>query len=615
MCGILTYYNEKGLTKKQISKCLDSLQSIKHRGPDGEGVVLLNTITGEKLDLGTYDTPRIPGRELTSLVNVEDHCFDLLLGHRRLSIFDTSVAGHQPMQGRNGNWIVFNGEIYNFFEIREELKILGHSFKTNTDTEVILNAYLEWGKDCLNKFNGMWSLILWDSNKKELFISNDRFGVKPLYYYKEGNELAFCSEEKQFISLGMLSESDLNIKTINNFLENNQLNYNNQTFFKSILRFKSGHFSMVDLKSNKGFSQESFYNFSDKIKPSNLKEDEQITSFQDIFKSAVEIRTRADVEWGVSVSGGLDSSAIAYYASEIVKRPFETFSAVFPGEKGDESNFIKKVVDDLGLRANYVNPLENFDIEDFKKSIYYQGYPSGTTSAYADWSVAKLIKQKGVKIVLSGQGADEVFGGYHHHFYKYCKELILSTKIRLYLKEVNQFANLKSISVNQLHRIVINELKLAVKFKLGLAKISNKLHADWNNASTLIKILKIDFFETTIPEYLRINDRNGMAFSVESRHPFMDYRLVEFGFNLPNNMRIRDGWQKWIIRKSVEPLILDEITWRKDKKGYTTPQKKWEELYKNEFNEYNELLKKIGVEPKEKFSHYTLGLWLSKYLK
>ena len=247
MCGILAYYNPKGISKKNIEESLLSLEKIKHRGPDGEGIVLINTKSNTFKTIQTRDTPEAVYTD-TTLANINDFDFDLLLGHRRLSIFDLSTAGHQPMQGKNSSWITYNGEIYNFFEIRAELEDLGHTFKTNTDTEVILTAYQEWGHNGLSKFNGMWAFILWDG--QQLFVSNDRFGVKPLYYYQNESELIFFSETKQILAFpGRVTEYNHN--TIRTFLNDSYLELNNQTFFQNVLRFPNSSYSQILLSDFK----------------------------------------------------------------------------------------------------------------------------------------------------------------------------------------------------------------------------------------------------------------------------------------------------------------------------------------------------------------------------
>jgi asparagine synthase (glutamine-hydrolysing) len=224
--------------------------------------------------------------------------------------------------------------------------------------------------------------------------------------------------------------------------------------------------------------------------------------------------------------------------------------------------------------------------------------------------VARLTKENGVKIFLNGQGADEAFGGYHHHFYKYCKSLILKGKIKKYLTEVNKYAELKGWEVNKLHKIVLADVILAAKFKLTLQRNYKSLSEEWNNAKNLSEILRIDLTKSAIPNYLKTDDRNGMAFSIESRHPFMDYRMIELGLSLNEDLLIHNGWQKYIIREAMAEMP-KTVRWRKDKKGFTTPQEKWIKEYEKEFKTYLPYLEKINISPKNEFKYYSLAIWLS----
>ncbi|MBK7667510.1 MAG: asparagine synthase (glutamine-hydrolyzing) [Sphingobacteriaceae bacterium] len=612
MCGILAYFNRNGISEKELKQSLNALQKIKHRGPDGEGVVLINTKTGAFHNLITAETPKAEFENKTTLSEAVGLDYDLILGHRRLSIIDVSTNGHQPMHNPNGNWIVFNGEIYNYLELREELKLAGFKFKTDSDTEVIHTAYQNWGSKCLEKFNGMFTIVLFDAKTKNLFVANDRYGVKPLYYINDNSKLLFVSEIKQ------VKEYDFN-RTLNKdavdvFLKEHYINYNNETFYNEVKRHSPAHFALINVFKDIEYKQSPYYQVSTQ-KTSSLNLDDAKGQFGELLQSAVNLRMRSDVPVGFASSGGLDSSAILYTAHQILTKQnaaanINTFSAIFPGDTGDESYFIKLVENDLKVKSYYVNPMETFTISDFEKHIYHQDEPVLSTAFYAGWSVSRLVRQSNVTVLLVGQGADEILAGYHHHFYRYGRQLILSGKITTYLSELKKYAALKGFDVDALHRIILNDVKLALKFKLGLAKTGGKLADKWNKAGKLIELLKMDLTETMIPFYLRADDRNSMAFHVEARHPFLDYRLVDFCFTLPDNMKINEGWQKYLMRETLGQMP-NEIRYRKDKKGYTTPQDKWLSLYKQDFEGY---LNHIPADYKlintsDIFLKYALGAW------
>ncbi|MBL7895338.1 MAG: asparagine synthase (glutamine-hydrolyzing) [Bacteroidia bacterium] len=612
MCGILAYYNRTGITGEKLNQSLSALKKINHRGPDGEGVTLINSITGEFRNLITDETPAGNFKNTISLNEAQNFQFDLLFGHRRLSIIDLTANGHQPMSDESGNWIVFNGEVYNYLELREELKATGCTFKTESDTEVILAAYRVWGADCVKKFNGMFAIVLFDSEQQQLFVANDRFGVKPLYQYKDEHALIYVSELKQ------LKEYKLNLSTnsnaVNVFLQEHYINYNCETFYKEVSRHKPSSYAKVSLKNRIEISETAYYDVS-LNNNLNCTLNEAKEKFRELLLSAIRLRMRSDVPVGFSSSGGLDSSAILYLSHKIlsdlnVGSNVNTFSAIFPGEEGDESYFIKLVEKDLNIKSYYVNPVEEFSIEDFEKHIYHQDEPVLTTAFYAGWSVARLARKQNVTVLMVGQGADEILAGYHHHFYRYSRQLILGGHILKYLSELKKYAEIKGIDSNKLHRLILNDVKLAFKFKLGIAKTGGVLSDKWNKANKLIELLKTDLTETNIPFYLRADDRNSMAFHIESRHPFLDYRLVDFCYSLPDSMKINDGWQKYLLRESIDTMH-PEIRYRKDKKGYTTPQNKWLNLYKSDFEKYLKFIPETYnlSNVKDPFLKYALGAW------
>lgn len=609
MCGILAYFNRNGVNHEQLNQSLSALKKIKHRGPDGEGVVLINSKSGEFRNLITDATPRGNFKNTIREQELSDFKFDLLLGHRRLSIIDLSINGHQPMSDDFGNWIVFNGEVYNYIELRNELKQHNCNFRTESDTEVILAAYRTWGTDCVKRFNGMFSIVLYDKSAAKLFLANDRFGVKPLYMYSDKNQMVFSSEIKQIKEFK--NQYTYNEKAIDNFVKHAYLDYDTSTFYNEIERFPNACITLVQLSGENKISCNKFYELNTTAKSTN----NAIEQFRHLFDDAVRIRLRSDVPVGFASSGGLDSSSILYSGYSLLKASdnhlnISTFSAIFPGLEGDESEYIKIIENDLKIRSNYVNPLEEFNIDDFEKLQYHQEIPVQSTSYYAEWCVSKSVQKNQGKVLLVGQGGDEILAGYHHHFYRYCRQLILQGEIREYLSQIKKYSEIKSLNVKQLHSKVINEVKLAYKFKLGLAKFSNFLNEKWNKADKLIELLKFDLEEYTLPTYLRSGDRSSMAFSIEARHPFLDYRLVDFCFSLPDNYKINDGWQKWILRKAM-PEMPERISYRKDKKGFTTPQKDWINKYQLNFNEYLDYIPEpYKNAPGDIFFKYSLGAWL-----
>lgn len=616
MCGILAYFNRNGIKHEQLSNSLSALKKINHRGPDGEGLVLINSKTGEFYNVITNETPKGNFKNTISPDEAANLNFDLLFGHRRLSIIDLSINGHQPMYDDNGNWIVFNGEIYNYIELRNELKKSNCTFKTESDTEVILKAYQIWGVNCVKKFNGMFSIVLFDKAKQQLFVVNDRYGVKPLYSYINSNELILSSEIRQIKEYK--PQLTYNSNSITNFVSHMYLDNTNDTFYNEIQRYPCAHFSEFKLhEKNNIIQSEAYYKLEDTV----INYSNPVEEFKHLLTDAVKIRLRSDVPVGFASSGGLDSSSILYVAYNLLKASnpdpnVETFSAIFPGTPGDESKYIKIVEEHLKIKSNYTNPLNEFNLNDLEDLIDHQEVPIQSMSFYAEWCVSRMVKKENVKVLLIGQGGDEILAGYHHHFYRYCRQLIMQGKILKYLSLIKKYAEIKGFKVNDLHKRILNEVKLSLKFKLGLQTLGTVLNTKWNKADKLIDLLKMDMLEFTLPTYLRSGDRSSMAFSIEARHPFLDYRLVDFCYSLPDDKKIKDGWQKWILREAM-PEMPDSIRMRKDKIGFTAPEALWIEKYKNEFESY---LKYLPVEFKtikysNPFLYYSLGIWFKTLSK
>jgi asparagine synthase (glutamine-hydrolysing) len=598
MCGISFIHSSNSLHSNDISAFKQSIRLIHHRGPDANGMIAIEA----------YE---VDNRKVKSIANFPESPqlnINGLLGHVRLSIIDVSADGHQPFHYLH-YYISFNGEIYNYLELKEELIKLGYTFYTKTDTEVLVAAYDAWQEKCLQRFNGMFAFIIWDTKKHQYFIAADRFGVKPLYYTQQNGNLYFVSELKQLRAFNLTL--DINETAVNDFLSHQYLDHNEATFYKNVYRFPKAHFTLIAYKKSLDIKFESYYSLPN-LTQSRVDFPEQ---FKTLFEDAVKLRQRSDVPIGFAASGGLDSSAILYTAYHHLKTSglhtnCSTFSAIFPNQEGDESQFIKIIEKDLNIQSNYCYPMENFSIEAFEKHIYHQDMPVTSTSYFAEWCVSKLVNEKKVKVLLIGQGGDELLAGYHHHFYRYCRSLILKGKIRPYLQQLKTYCELKELDKKKIHTYVLNEVKLSIKFKTGLQKESNTLVAEWNKADKLIDLLNIDFTKTMLPTYLRSDDRDSMAFSFETRHPFLDYRLVDLCFSMPDELKIKNGWQKNILRE-VMPEMPDSIRYRKDKKGYTTPQEQWLKLYKNEFESYLNHLPEIykNHASTDSFLKYTLGAW------
>lgn len=623
MCGILGYYQRGGFSASQLRTGLAALDSLAHRGPDGVGVRLIDSTSGRQWALRVPGTPADVPTDL-ELADYVDGQADLMLGHRRLSIFDLSSRGHQPMVDFEGNSLIFNGEVYNFLELRATLEKLGHSFQSASDTEVILAAYRQWGPDCLQHFNGMWSMLLFDPKQKKLLVTVDRIGVKQLYSYQDADCQLWASEVKAIRKV-MGARLHVSQVHVDFFLAHGSQEMGDETLFQEVKRFPPSHFRYARPADHGSAPAVRYWDF-----PAGKQDfgsiERAAENLRGLLDDAIRLRMRSDVPWGTTLSGGLDSSSIVFAAQALRKQagitePIHSFTAVFPGEEGDESAFAQRVVAQLGLKAHYNNPLEAFDIAAFERFCYHQDFPVPNTSMYAQWSVMQAVSGSPVKVLLDGQGGDELFAGYHHHVYKYGRDLLLHGRVGAYRQLVQEFSALRGIPEAKVKGFIKNDLKLYLRLRMGKRLPGPPEVTAWNKALSLRDVLQLDIRSWVMPSLLRYEDRNSMAFAIEARLPFLDYRIVEFAMQLPDDYKIRDGWQKYILRMAM-PDLPDQIRWRKDKKGFSTPHNVWMQRYRAHFLDYAQLALERGItlpagvqsvealNEVQLFRYGSLGLWL-----
>lgn len=596
MCGIAGIFNTKGV---DLAEIIGMSQTLKHRGPDDEGFVLSQNENSIENCKGNDTIGELQHLKHVSEIKTNP---TLALLHRRLSIIDLTELGHQPMVSNDQRFIiVYNGEVYNFKEIRQELQQKGYTFNSNSDTEVVINSFAAWGSACVNRFVGMWAFVIYDRQENILTLSRDRFGVKPLYFNHNENYFAFASELKALLTLKNVDKS-ISEKNLGSYLSFGTVSEPYQNLFKNIFDVEPGcnyQFNLTTLALKK----EKYYSLENNL-PSNSSDIIINTNkFEAIFNQSIKLHLIADVEIGTCLSGGLDSSAITYQASTQLKNtPLKTITAAYHDKSIDESNYAKLVTNDLtNVKAYYTYPDAEKMMAGMEKMIYYQDLPIGSTSIFAHWEVMKCASQHQIKVLLNGQGADEILGGYYNFAGIYLIELLKKFKFIRFLKEYNL---LKQNFTPQINTAVLraayyylpNNLQhyLRAKERLGynfikkdilkeleleIPKRGGKTFDEHTNLS-----LKFGLYEL-----LRYEDRNAMAFSIESRVPFLDHKLVDFVRSLPTNQKIQGGWTKYILRKMIDQKLNNEVVWRKDKKGFLTPQKDWK----------NDMMKTLSNELKE----------------
>lgn len=607
MCGICGIINSN--SPIETEQLLSMTRVLRHRGPDDEGFILGVTEQNiiktfhhdETIESIKNKTPRL---ENTLNANIG-------FGFRRLSILDLSENGHQPMQFEEaGLWIVFNGEIYNYLELREELKQYGYKFNSNTDTEVILKAYNRWGEDCVHKFNGMWAFAIWNSGDKKLFCSRDRFGIKPFYYhFNQQKQFLFASEIKAMLQI-ISSAPDK--QTLFDSFANGYSDHNERTFFEDIKQLRGGHNLVL---RNGSLSIYRYYEIENQPCQDSFEQAKE--KLRELLFAAVKIRLRSDVPLGYALSGGIDSSSIVSIATKINSGSNNTFSMIYPGHSIDESFFINKVIDKTGVNHHFVSPTPEDLLNDLDNFIWHQEEPFFGTSYFGEFKLRELIRKNNVTVSLEGQGADEIITGYTSLLYPYFFDLLSKLKLSKLLNEHKHFKNYLGSPAGIIKAYLLrnrkpNEINILKKYPYLSGDIFNDISRNqtefesFNSDSYLNDTLHEMLLYTSIPQQLVRADKSSMAFSVECRFPFLDYRVVEYAINLAYDYKTKNGLTKFILREAMKDLLPAEVYNRKDKIGFAIPhnsfntdkvKENFRELISNANDEnFNFLDKKIFME-------------------
>ena len=602
MCGIAALFSSSPRPVGDLIRKMTTV--VRHRGPDGEGMALFSEREFLSTALGGPDTPedvyqsRLPYKPTRKVAPVIDAV--AALGHRRLAIVDLSLTGHQPMCTIDRRvWISYNGEIYNHLELRDELQQLGHVFVSHSDTEVILQAYLAWGPQCLDRFNGMFAFVIFDRRAGgRVFAARDRFGIKPFYLWRSPEGLvAMASEIKQFSVLPGWSPR-VNGQRAYDFLNWGVLDHTDETMFEGVSQLRGGECvdgSIADL--HKAYPIRRWYQLTPRPFSGNMKE--AADQFVTLFTDAVRLRLRADVAVGSCLSGGLDSSSIVCIANQLLRSAGvasqqNTFSACSTVKRFDEREYIETVVARTGVDAHYVYPSLDtlFDVLD--ALTWHQDEPFGSTSIYAQWHVFKLAAESRVKVLLDGQGADELLAGYHLFFAPHFASLLLDGRWRMLTHEMvlgHRLHGLSALNVIQhLANAVLPELirqplrRLVGKQALAAKWLDSKrLEAEDRDPSLLFgaKTTSVNQMSvgmltaTSVPMLLHWEDRDSMAHSVESRLPFLDFRIAEFLMGLPAELKLQDATTKRVLREGMRGILPETIRNRRDKMGFVTPEEEW----------------------------------------
>lgn len=566
MCGIAGLVSFQGSVERSLVKKMTD--TIAHRGPDGEGCWISDDgQTG--------------------------------LGHRRLSIIDLSVAAAQPMADVSERYVItFNGEIYNYLELRKELLSSGVTFRTESDTEVLLALYIQHGEKCVDFIDGMFAFVIRDNKERSLFIARDRFGEKPLYYYKDQKRFVFASEMKAIFAADVKKEYDP--KRLHYYLSYNLYQDPNDagsTFFRDIRQLEPGHFMTVNAE---GIVKQTKYWEVSAEKQIQISEADAREKFDFLLRRSIERRLRSDVPVGSSLSGGLDSSTIVLLINKM-KLPGQeqkTFSARFKNFDRDEGKYIDLILNSARDIRGFATWPDESAMEDLDRIWFHQEEPFGSASIVAQWAVMKLAKENNVTVLLDGQGADEILGGYRTFFSPLLNRLYANrdsrfeeerkalegsrnfqytagTSTRMMLRYPRMFGTLsatKRLFVKPPAKTV-QQPKYNPDFAKQVKEWTHPLQGIYND--DVKKLQKRIFEQSGFSPLLRYADRNSMAFSRELRLPFLEHELVEFCISLPDHFKISNGWTKRLLRDTYAKLLPEDICWRKDKVGFEAPQSVW----------------------------------------
>jgi len=569
MCGIAGIIVLKGFDPHSL---ITMTNLVSYRGPDASGFVFA-CVADEKclLEVHNAETP------------ASDFLPTIGLGHRRLSILDLSDAGAQPMKSADGRlYITYNGEVYNYLEVRHELEKLGHCFHTHTDTEVVLQAYQEWGSECFAHFNGMWSLAIWDRNRHKLVCARDRFGVKPFYYYLSRDHFVFGSEIKQILHTGYV-EPEANPAAVLTYLEQGLSDHGADTFFHEIYQLLPAHILTLDLSSTCLQAQfRRYWELSTDPCP-EMSDEEARERFRSSFARAVTWRMRSDVPVGSCLSGGLDSSSIVCQSRKVVSDgDFHTFSACFEEPKIDERPYIASIVAATGAEPHLIFPKATDFWEQFERLLWHQNEPFGSTNVYAQWCVMQAARREHIPVLLDGQGGDETLCGYLKFRIFYLEGLLLSSPFRA-VSEAIQWLK-KGIGARRRWDDV---RRYCPGFLSGAGSLTKRVSPGnvWKEcashrvslgaASSISERQKVDLTCSSLPVLLRLEDRNSMAHSIETRLPFLDYELAQFLVSCPASLKLRNGWSKWILRDALIGQLPEKVRQRRTKLGFDTPISEW----------------------------------------
>jgi asparagine synthase (glutamine-hydrolysing) len=566
MCGFLQ--------NKHMQRIVQMMEILNHRGPDGHGILSLTK--EESFYKKTSQAPILP---------IEGYSVGqagTFLGHVRLAILDLSDSGLQPRSSPDNKvWITFNGEIYNHVEIRDELSTRGYSFQTRNDTEVLLAAYLEWGQKMFDRLDGMYAFVIADARNQSLFCGRDRFGEKPFYYCFDEGAFWFASEIKALLVLQPTRRANLN--SLASYLVENKTYFGEDTFFKDIYQLPGSCWMEVPWKEPAKYKIGNYYQEFQFNKNNNSGDN--ISQFREHLTHSVNLRLRADVPVGSCLSGGLDSSAVVSLSLQELKASnnyFHAFTAIPDVSGYSELSWASQVMENQQGVLHEVHVSFDDLLSDLDDFIYSQDEPVPGLSVYLQYCVMKAAHEQRIPVLLDGQGGDELLLGYERLYATYILRLLFDWKMIEATRAFKQYTENSQVSPQRLISLLIYSFPgvsgIWRSFTRGhwlVPEIRNLVKKPVNKTLDIFEAQRYEIQVEPLPELLRVEDRNAMRFSIETRLPFLDHKLVEYCLQAPIQAKLNKGWTKWMLRAAMDGIMPSPITWRKDKKGFEAPERIW----------------------------------------
>lgn len=583
MCGIAGYY-----MKSQIRNPADDLirmtRSIRHREPDGEGSVLVNTQSHQILNLSGRDSdPRIrdsfPEMESQGI----EFPHDLAFSHRRYSIIDLSPGGHQPMWGAGGTVCVsFNGEIYNYVELRAELENVGHKFDTRSDTEVLLKAYIQWGTDAFVRFNGPWVLALYDMRRNGLLLSRDRIGKSPLYYALRNGCLYWASEIKAILSVCGVTAYPVRGQAVDDYLVYGRRDVSG-TFWEGVEDFPPASYAWI--QPDLSLKTERYWQLPEqRMTRNDLFPEEATAKFRDLLMDAISLRMRADVPVAFELSGGMDSSSLVSLAASGLSERITTFTVKFPEKHSDEEHYARALAEHHGGKIDYhVIRGENEDFwTDADDFVWLEEEPFHLPNLHTIQCQRRKIKESGAKVVIAGSAGDELLAGYVGEYYIPFLGLLLENgryselfnEIRLGT-EYSLMSTLYKLLRARISPNLDRGCSIIRGYLDGIYRPTGSIQRSSETRGDFSAIMQENMTHRKMNYWMRSGNKATFGIPIEPRLPFLDYRVVDFAFSLPPEYLIHDGWHKWVLRMATKDTMPKEIVWRRTKMGFPFPLREW----------------------------------------